>query len=198
MAIRVQVAGVGGHGVILVARVLSQAAMDAGRHAVMSEVHGMSQKGGVVQSTLVIDGGDVPMVSAGKTDLLIASEAGEALRNGALVKRGGTLVLNKLTVVPPHMVTGHQAYLSVDFVTDWFLQHGVNVWLVDGLDIANTMHNPKVMNAAMLGALAKSGALPFGFDGIKDALIKVTKGRFTETNVEAMQRGYETVRRLGD
>ena len=197
MAVRIQVAGVGGHGVILVARVLSQAALDTGRHSVMSEVHGMSQRGGIVQSTVVIDGGDAPLVRTGQANLLVASEAGEALRNGPVLRPGGTLVLNRLAVPPPHLVETGGAYLQVEDAADWFVKRGMNVWVVDGQAIAEAMQNTRVMNAAMLGAVAKSGALPFGLKELRQALLRVTHGRFAETNIQAMQQGYDTVHKMG-
>jgi len=196
MALRIQVVGVGGHGVILVARVLAQCSVSAGLHCVMSEVHGMSQRGGVVQSSVVIDDGDAPLIGMGQADLLVASEAGEALRQAVILKPGGTLVLNKLTVIPPHMVENKDDYLSVDDVSDWFVSHGYNVWQVNGSTISEELGSPKVMNSAMLGTIVKSNALPFDMKAMKDALITITKGRLQETNTDALQRGYDESARV--
>ncbi len=194
MAFRIQIVGVGGHGVILVARVLSQCAADAGMHCVMSEVHGMSQRGGIVHSSVVIDGGDAPLIGTGQADLLVASEAGEALRQGGLLKAGGTLVLNELTVLPPHMVGTDDAYPSVDEVTRWFTEHGFRVWRVQGSRIAEDAGSIRVMNSAMLGTIVKSGVLPFDMKQMTEALITVTRGRLREKNIAALHRGFEECR----
>jgi len=190
MALRIQVTGVGGQGVIVVARVLAQCAVSSGMHCVMSEVHGMSQRGGIVQSSVVIGNGDAAMIGEGQADLLIAIEASEALRQGRILKPHGTLVLNELTVIPPHLVQNTDPYLSVEDTVEWFEQHQAEIWRVKGPAIAGDLGSPKVMNSAILGTVVKSGVLPFDLDQMGDAIVTVTRGRLQEMNIAALRRGY--------
>ncbi len=183
-------AGVGGQGTIFVSKVLTQALVKAGFDVKMSEVHGMSQRGGSV-STQVRYGTRVasPIVGPGSADILVAFEKLEALRYSAWLKPTGILVVNDHEVPPMPVASGAESYpghvlerLSTSFMT----------LVVDAASIATTIGNPKTMNVVLLGAMVE--ALGMQDMDWEDALGQMVPPRAMEANRSAFAAGREAVR----
>lgn len=196
MAVRLQIAGVGGHGVILMARVLCRLALNKNKHCVMSEVHGMSQRGGIVQTSVVMDNGDSAIIGEAEGDCLIATEIGEALRHARFIKEGGAIVLNLWQEIPPHLVKHPEEFPTLEKGIETLKKAGFDLWVVDGFKIAREIGSPKVMNSALLGTLARADVVGLTLRDIETALVDVTKGRFKEANIKALYAGYKQARHL--
>jgi indolepyruvate ferredoxin oxidoreductase, beta subunit len=174
--------GVGGQGTILAGDVLARTAAVAGMDVKLSEVHGMSQRGGSVDTTVRF--GDVvhaPIVAAGEVDVLVAFEIIEAARWIATLKPGGRLFVNLRTIQPLPVLTGALA-APVGLVPALEKEGAV---FVDAEGIACDVGSPRSANLVLMGAL--STALPF-----EAALWRaVIEGRVPPRTVEANLAAFE-------
>jgi len=146
--------GVGGQGTILASKVLSEGLMRAGYDVKMSEIHGMSQRGGSV-TTHVKFGTKVysPIINEGEADILVSFEKVEAARWLAYLKPGGTLVVNEYEIHPLSVLTGAAQY--PDDVLDKLKAEIPDVISFNAGRIANDLGNIRIQNIVMLGALVK-------------------------------------------
>ena len=180
--------GVGGQGAILTAKVLVNGLMKAGYDVKMSEVHGMSQRGGSV-STQVHWGEKVhsPVIGKGAADIIVAFEKMEALRWLPYLKKGGSIVVNDF-VINPAPVNQGQAEYPEGIIED--LAAKVKVVSLKAGDMAAELGNPKAMNVVLLGALVKAIGTLDDVDWMKH-IEKNVKPKFVELNKKAFQAGYD-------
>ena len=182
--------GVGGQGAVLASAVLADAALRSGHDVKQSEVHGMSQRGGVV-SSFVRFGDEVrsPLVALGAADLLVAFEWNEALRALPLLREGGTLVVDVGRIVPPGALrdrrSGRADYPRRELRA---LPASVDVRAVDAVAIAARAGNAKAMSAVMLGVAAP--LLPFAAETWRAALDAAVPPRTRKANACAFLAGY--------
>lgn len=180
--------GVGGQGTILASKILTSGLMKAGYDVKMSEIHGMSQRGGSV-STQVRYGDKVysPIVGRGSADVIVAFEEMEALRWLDHLKIGGTMVINDFQIQPVPVNLGNAEY------PEGIIEHLSKICDVKAFkaaEIATELGNPKAMNIVLLGALVKSMG---GLDDIDwDAEIEANvKAKFVDLNKKAFHAGYD-------
>ncbi len=179
--------GVGGQGTILASKILTSALMKAGYDVKMSEIHGMSQRGGSV-STQVRFGDKVysPIVGKGSADVIVAFEEMEALRWLDHLKIGGKMVINDHQIQPVPVNLGLAEYPQGIIE---HLKEKVEVLSFKAADVATELGNPKAMNIVLLGALVKAMG---GLDDIDwDAEIEANvKAKFVDLNKKAFHAGY--------
>ena len=172
------VAGVGGQGVIFVTRLLAQGLMPKSGQVLISEVHGMAQRGGSVVSHLKAGGFASPLVSQGQAQLLISLEAGEAVRNLAFVAPGGWLVVN----APGRQVFSDEAWSALE-------AHGVRALLVDASGLALGAGYPKGANVVLSAAAAAAGALPLSAGEMQELLNQASSGSRAQANQKLFALG---------
>lgn len=185
--VSIMIAGVGGQGTLLTSRVLGAAAIKAGYDVKVSEVHGMSQRGGSV-ITYVRIGRDVksPIIEKGEADILLCFEKLEALRWLDYAKEDGAIIINDQKIDPMPVIIGKAKYPE-NIVQD-IKSRFKNVCTIDALDIAKKLGNIKVLNIIMVGLLAKSTAIPA--DIWREAIKETVKEKFVELNLKAFEEGY--------
>lgn len=185
---RIVFVGVGGQGNLLATRLLGEACLSAGIPAVVSEIHGMAQRGGIVESALVI-GARSPIVSRGEADVLIGFEPLETLR--ALNKcNKNTVVITNTHPLPPFTVAiGQGVYPDVDKALDLIRDNVCSLISLDGDKLAARAGNPLSLNMVMLGALIGSKIIPLDEDILKQTIAKTTKQAFLESNLKAFDLG---------
>jgi indolepyruvate ferredoxin oxidoreductase beta subunit len=178
-------AGVGGQGVLSIAAIVAVAAVDSGLHLKQSEVHGMSQRGGAVQSHLRLS--DTPIFSdlipAGKADMLLSMEPMEALRYVPFLADEGVIIVERTPVV------NIPNYPNVENIIQHLEAHPRTV-LVDAEGIAKGMRAARSSNMVLLGAA--SIFLPLPAEALANAIQTVfgRKGeKLVSQNIEAFQRG---------
>jgi indolepyruvate ferredoxin oxidoreductase beta subunit len=178
--------GVGGQGTILAGDVLARVAAAAGHDVKLSEVHGMSQRGGSVDTTVRF--GErvfAPIVEPGGADHLVAFEIIEAARWIGHLSPEGTLLVNKRTIQPLPVLTGAMP-APTGLVAELETQGAV---FVDAETIACDVGSPRSANLVLMGALSSSLSLPI------DAWREVIQGRVPpktiEANLAAFDRGRE-------
>lgn len=177
--------GVGGQGAILAGNILSTALLEAGYDVKVSEIHGMSQRGGSV-STQIRYGKKVhsPVIGRGQADILIAFEAMEALRYLEFLKPEGKVVVNDYKIPSAPILMGKADY--PENVIE-ILKEKASTSVIDAAKIAQELGNMKVMNVVLLGALAKAMDLTdIDWEGV---IRNTVKKEFIDINIEAFKRG---------
>jgi len=181
----IKVVGVGGQGTILTTKILSAALINEGYDVKMSEIHGMSQRGGSVSSEIRY--GDKvysPVIEKGHADVLLAFEQMEAARYVDYLKQDGLLIINDFKI--NSMVTLNGKIPYPDHIIDT-LKEQVQTIVINGHEMAEELGNAKVMNVMMLGALVK--AMHLEHLDMETAITEMVKPRFHDINKKASQLG---------
>ena len=181
--------GVGGQGNLLASRLLGEAALSMDVPTVVSEIHGMAQRGGIVESAVLLGDVQSPIVSSSEADVLIGFEPLETLR--ALGKcNQDTVVITNIHPLPPFTVAvGQGVYPPVEETLQFIRERAKKVIELDGTAIAEEVGNPLALNMVMLGALIGSGTTPIGAEEMKKVLSTSTKKAFLESNLKAFNLG---------
>jgi len=179
----------------MASRLLGEASLSMGIPAVVSEIHGMAQRGGVVESAVLMGHVTSPIVSNGEADVLVGFEPLETMRTLAKCNKE-TLVITNTRPLPPFTVTvGQGKYPPVDEVLD-LIQTKVNkVIALNGNELAEEAGNPLSLNMVMLGALIGSGATDVTEEAMKKILSTSTKKAFLESNLKAFDLGMEVAKK---
>jgi indolepyruvate ferredoxin oxidoreductase beta subunit len=181
--------GVGGQGTILASKLLTLGLMKAGYDVKMSEIHGMSQRGGSVSSQ-VRYGDKVlsPVIEEGGADMIVSFELMEALRNVVYLKPEGHIVVNNYRINPMSVINGDAVY--PDNIGDE-LRRAAKTSFVDAAKMAQELGNPRVMNIVLLGTIVKAMQLTqIDWDGI---IRENVKPAFVDVNIAAIHRGMDAV-----
>jgi len=154
----------------------------------------MAQRGGIVESTVVI-GARSPIVSRGEADVLIGFEPLETLR--ALNKcNKNTVVITNTHPLPPFTVAiGQGVYPDIDKAFDLIRDNVCSLISLDGDKLAARAGNPLSLNMVMLGALIGSKIIPLDEDILKQTIAKTTKQTFLESNLKAFDLGAAAARK---
>ena len=181
--------GVGGQGTVLASRIIAAAAMAKGLHARTAETIGMAQRGGSVVSHVRI-GEDIASstIPLGTADVIIGFEPGEAAANIKYLKEDGVLILSSKQVKPVTASLGQSAY-DGETCLAWLKSKGSKCIVIDPDEIIRACGSPKVLNVAMTGALAASGAMGLSMDDVEEALKIRMKPNLLEMNRKALHMG---------
>lgn len=183
----VMIVGVGGQGTLLASRVLGSAMLSQGVDVKVSEVHGMSQRGGSVV-TYVRYGDKVysPIIAQGEADVLLAFEALEAARYLPWLKPEGTVVVNTQQMDPMPVVTGVAEYPKD--ILGKVREQGVKVVALDALGMAEEAGSSKAVNVVLIGAMAKK--LDLSKEVWIDTIKETVPSKFIDMNLKAFELGY--------
>ena len=184
------ISGVGGQGTILASRVLGKYALLSGNDCKISEIHGMSQRGGSVTTHLRI-GKKVysPVVWEGSADMIIAFETLEAARVKHYLKENGILLVNEEKILPMPCITGAAVYPND--VKEKLMAEVKGAKFINAKEIAMQAGSEKATNIVMLGSICKL----YGFDKaiMEESVIACVPAKFKDLNVNAFRMGYESV-----
>ncbi len=195
MKYTVQIVGVGGQGVLMASNVLGNAAMNAGYRLMMSEVHGMAQRGGSVLSTVRF-GDEVysPLEAVGGADLIMGFEPAETVRSLNLGNEDTVILMNVDPVLPSMVAAGFEEYPPVDSLVDAVRSVSDHVVTIDATEIAIAAGKAVAANAVMIGAMAAMDGFPLSEEQLRDALIAQVPEKFRDLNIDAFERGYKAVK----
>lgn len=182
--------GVGGQGTILASKLLTIGLMESGYDVKMSEIHGMSQRGGSVSSQ-VRYGDKVysPVIEKGGADILVSFEKMEALRWLNYLKKDGKIIVNDYKINSMPILTGKAEYKDEEISKELLR---VKAKLIKASDSAIKLGNQKTMNVILLGSLVKSMNLEH-IDWNKIISNNVKK-EFIDVNIEAFKLGMNLVK----
>ena len=186
MTKNIMIVGVGGQGSLLASKLLGQILLSAGYDVKVSEVHGMSQRGGSVV-TYVRFGDKVysPIIDKGEADYIVSFELLEAARYVEYLKPDGHIVVNTQQIDPMPVITGAAAY--PENLVEKMKAAGVQVDAFDALAVANEAGSSKAVNIALMGRLSKH--FRFTNEEWMAALEKCVPPKFLELNIKAFDLG---------
>jgi indolepyruvate ferredoxin oxidoreductase beta subunit len=187
---RLIIVAVGGQGNLLASRVLGEASLLSGVPVRMSEIHGMAQRGGVVESAILFGDAKSTIIADHEADVLVGFEPSETLR--ALNKcNSNTIVITNLSPVPPFTVTiGSGNYPDLDLLQELIRSKTSKLIAFDAVSLAKEAGNVMAVNMVLLGSLIHTGVLPLSEENVKEAIMTRTKKAFTEINLKAFELGY--------
>lgn len=181
--------GVGGQGTILASKLLTTGLMEAGYDVKMSEIHGMSQRGGSVSSQVRYgEKVESPVIELGGADILISFEKMEALRWLNYLKPNGKAVVNNLEIGSMPILSGKADYPKNAVEV---LESMTKTTVINASDEAEKLGNPRVMNIILLGAIIKAmGLEEINWDKI---LRENMKEKLVDINLKALEVGMKLV-----
>lgn len=182
----IMIVGVGGQGTLLASRILGNLLTGAGFDVKVSEIHGMSQRGGSVV-TFVKYGDKVysPVIDKGEADLILCFERLEAARWLPWLRKGGRMIVNDQRIDPMPVITGAMSY--PEDILSRLRAFGADVTAVDALSLACEAGSAKAANVVLLGVLSADNALPE--EAWQAALAEEVKPKFLELNRRAFALG---------
>ena len=185
------IVGVGGQGTLLASKLLGAAIVTTGRDVKVSEVHGMSQRGGsVITYVRYADEGETvasPIINEGEADVILSFELLEAARYLPYLKKGGSIVTNTQRIDPMPVITGAAEY--PEDIAAKLEAKGARVTAVDALALAEKTGTAKSVNVVLLGTLARH--LDISEEVWMDTIEKGVPAKFLEANKKAFALGYE-------
>lgn len=183
----IMIVGVGGQGSLLASRILGNVLLSQGYDVKVSEVHGMSQRGGSVVTYVKYSEGKVysPIVELGEADAIISFEVLEAARYVSYLKKGGKIIVSDQQIDPMPVITGAAQY-PADIVKK-IRDKGVHILDLDALSLAKEAGNAKAANVVLMGAL--SNIMDFDEQVWLDAVRACVPQKFLELNLKAFDLG---------
>ena len=185
--INIMLVGVGGQGTLLASRILGTVALKKSYDVKVSEVHGMSQRGGSVV-TYVRMGEKIysPLIEKKEADFVLAFEQLEAYRWLEYLKNGGTMIVNEQKIDPMPVIIGKSRY--PDEIISKLKKVNKETVSLNALALAKKSGNIKAVNVVLLGVLAKLTGIEK--ETWMDAINETVPAKFLEINVKAFEEGY--------
>lgn len=185
----IMIVGVGGQGSLLASKLLGRLLVDEGYDVKVSEVHGMSQRGGSVV-TYVRFGEKVysPIITEGEADIIISFEKLEAARYAKFLKKDGRIIVNTQQIDPMPVIIGAAGY--PENVLDELTAKGLQVEALDALSLAEKAGSSKAVNIVLMGNAAKYFDIPF--EKWIAAIENTVAPKFVEMNKTAFNLGYNS------
>lgn len=182
------IVGVGGQGTLLASKLLGRLLVSEGYDVKVSEVHGMSQRGGSVV-TYVRFGEKVysPIVERGEADYIISFEKAEAARWLPFLKKGGKMIVNTQQIDPMPVIIGAAEY--PENVIEEMIALGVDIDAIDALTPALEAGSAKAVNIVLMGRLARHFGIPR--EKWTAAIEQSVAPKFVEMNEKAFALGYD-------
>ena len=188
---RIFFTGVGGQGTLLATRVLGEAALLTDISVVVSEIHGMAQRGGVVESAVVMGAAQSPVISDGEADILMAFEPLETLRALRKCSKNSLVIANTSPISPFSVSSGREQYPDVVEIMSTLSNHVNRLVSLDARVLAREAGSELSVNMVLLGVLMRNGEMPFDRGVVETVLNTRTKKAFLEINLKAFHLGFE-------
>lgn len=189
-AVRIFFTGVGGQGTLLATRMVGEAALAEGLPVTMSEIHGMAQRGGVVESSVVIGNAFSPTIPDGEADILMAFEPLEALRAIPKCHAGSLIIASTVPIVPFTVAVGQSTYPEVTELELAIKEKISNLLWLDAVQLARGAGSERASNTVLVGVLAGTGRLPITLNSWEEALKRTLPPRLLDPNRRAFEAGY--------
>ena len=188
---RLIIVAVGGQGNLLASKVLGEAALMADIPVRMSEIHGMAQRGGVVESAMVFGDARSTIISDGEADVLVGFEPSETLRALNKCNSRTTVITNMATLPPITAAIGRGTYPDLDHLKRLIEAKTGGLIAFDAAELARTAGNIMSVNIVLLGALCQTSILPVSDEMVRQAIKTRTKAAFVDANLKAFDLGYQ-------
>lgn len=187
----IYICGVGGQGIIKTSVIIGEAAMNQGLNVVMSEIHGMSQRGGSVSTELKIGDYNSSIIPKHGADMLLSFEPIETVRGLDKVNDDTKIVFNTHPIVP---ASSDKPYPGVGNITDVLKENFKHVLPIDGTKLAMDAGNVLALNMVLLGAVTADDKFPLSKESVIAAMKNNLKPKFHELNLKAIESGYNWIK----
>lgn len=187
--LRIYFVGVGGQGTLTATNLLARAALDVGLEAVGGEVHGMAQRGGVVESALLLGGWRSPRVDKGEADVLLGFEPLETLRALPYLRTGGVIFSSSDPLAPLSVALGQASYPALDDVRREAANVARQIWFLPCRSLGREAGSVQSGGTALLGAACASGLLPISFADLVAAIERHLPASVQQVNLKAAELG---------
>jgi indolepyruvate ferredoxin oxidoreductase beta subunit len=194
---RILFAGVGGQGVLSAGRWLGDAAHACGLPMVVGQIHGLSQRGGAVHSSVAIGGARDPEIPDGMADLLVALEPMEGTRALPKVSKQTAAVVNTRPILPTSLQSAQRPYPPLAALLDPLREATGSLVAVDATALAESAGSARSLNVVMLGMLAGLDLLPFEGRRVLEVIVKQGLASFADVNRKAFELGEGVVKEVG-
>lgn len=189
----IYICGVGGQGIIKTSIVMGEAAMKMGEPVVMSEIHGMAQRGGVVSTELKVGEARSPIIGNGEADLILAFEPLEALRSIDKIGEDGVVVTNTAPIMPFNISASKNPYPHINIILDRLKSRSSEVFAMNALDIARKAGHILSLNMVMLGAAAAVKNFPIKKELLIESMRENLPNKSLEMNYNAFNTGFDII-----
>lgn len=184
----IMIVGVGGQGTLLASRLLGRALLAENYDVKISEVHGMSQRGGsVVTYVKYGDAVSSPIINEGEADIILSFEQLEAARWLPFLKKDGKIITNTQCMDPMPVINGLAKY--PENIIEALENTGADVVAVDALALAVEAGSSKAVNVALIGLMAAATDIPV--DTWKQVIKETVPAKFIDMNLKAFDLGYQ-------
>jgi len=190
---KIYLTGVGGQGIIRISTIIGEAAMKKGLKTVMSELHGMAERGGVVTTEMKIGDASSALIQRGNADLLLALEPVEALRSLEKVGPNTTAIVSSAPIIPFTVSLGISSYPDVSQIITELKGNMGKLFVLDALDLARKAGDFITLNVVMLGAAAAISGFPVGKEILLASMKETLPASTIEVNFAAFENGYEAI-----
>jgi len=190
----IYISGVGGQGIIKTSTVIGEAAMKSSMPVVMSEVHGMAQRGGGVSTEMKIGEAYSPIIENGSADILISFEPIEALRAIPKISCKTFVVVNKSPIYPFNLRESEISYPEVEIILEELDNKSMKVFALDADEIARESGHILSMNMVMLGSATAVNGFPIKKDVIIDSMVANLPEKSLNINLMAFEKGFDLVK----
>ena len=191
MSYSIYICGVGGQGIIKTSVIIGEAAMNQGLDVVMSEIHGMSQRGGSVSTELKIGDFNSSIIPDNTADMLLSFEPIETIRGLHKVNKDSKIVFNTHPIVPS---SSNVAYPDINSITNALKENFAHVLPIDATKLALDAGNILSLNMVLLGAVTADDNFPLSKDSVIDAMKNNLKEKFHDLNIKAIESGYNSIK----
>lgn len=192
MVYNIYICGIGGQGIIKTSIVIGETAIHNDMDVVMSEIHGMSQRGGVVSTELKIGDDESPIIQEGGADLILSFEPVEALRALHKSNKDSIIVTNTSPVLPSTINQQDVDYPEVDTIIKELESKVSKVYAINANKMAKDAGHPLSMNMAMLGAATAISTFPIEKDDVIEIMKENLPPKTIEINLKAFDEGYNS------
>lgn len=190
----IYISGVGGQGIIKTSVIIGEAAMLEGYDVVMSEIHGMSQRGGSVSTELKIGNFKSSIVEESKADLILAFEPIEVLRGLNKANKDTTLIFNTFPIVPSTLTQTGETYPEIDDIVKNLKDNFDSVYPIEGNGLAIDAGSILSLNMVLLGACVANDDFPLSKETVETAMKNNLSPKFHDMNLKAIESGYNSIK----
>ncbi|WP_291327314.1 indolepyruvate oxidoreductase subunit beta [Desulfovibrio sp. UCD-KL4C] len=190
--LRIFMTGVGGQGTLTATNLLAQAILDNGTDVTAGEIHGMAQRGGVVESAILL-GMSSPKISHGEADIILGFEPLETLRALPYLKPGGIILSNTESIPPLSVATGKTDEVPLEYIKEKVSSCASKTYFIPCQSLGLKAGAVQSGNVALLGALCATGLIPLSPENLAETIKSVMKPKVADINITALKLGVDAI-----
>ena len=190
----IYICGVGGQGIIKTSVIIGEAAMNEGYGVVLSEIHGMSQRGGVVSTELKIGDYKSSIIEQSQADVILGFEPIEAVRGLKKANKNTKIVFNTHPIIPSTLNISNQSYPEISRLIATLNDNYEHVFPVEGEKLAKDAGSLLSLNMVLLGSAIANDTFPLSKEAVIKSMKNNLNARFHDMNLKAIENGYKAVK----